>query len=219
MTTPQITMATNTATNIVDNQNFIAIEKENCAITTATAQLAPTDGSIEEEKVNTIETIVDEKQEKLVFKPVSGDDVGVNAWCGGVVSVLDTHHSEIQEEEEMKNREKFFYTNIFSTCAHTHIIYTAKEQRHDFPYFHRLHDDVVDELTVRCNDWKMKNESLQTSMDQREEEEEYNDGEKRHIDDGWFRCLFVWVWVCQPVLLLPQTFGVILYSLSLSGHL
>ena len=56
-------------------------------------------------------------------------------------------------------------------------------------------------------------------MDQREEEEEYNDGEKRHIDDGWFRCLFVWVWVCQPVLLLPQTFGVILYSLSLSGHL
>ena len=93
---------------------------------------------------------------------------------------------------------------------HTH---TAQEQRLDFPYFHRLHDDVVDELTGRCNDWKMKNESLQTSMDQREEEEEEdNDGEKRHLDDGGCKCLFVWVWVCQPVLLLPQAFGVILYS-------
>ena len=90
-----------------------------------------------------------------------------------------------------------FCTNIFSTCAHTH---TAQEQRLDFPYFHRLHDDVVDELTGRCNDWKMKNESLQTSMDQREEEEEDNDGEKRHtFDDGGCRCMFVCVWVCQPV--------------------
>ena len=60
-------------------------------------------------------------------------------------------------------------------------------------------------------------------MDQREEEED-NDGEKRHIDDGGCRCMFVWVWVSQPVLLLPQTFGMILYSetslsLSISGHL
>ena len=58
-------------------------------------------------------------------------------------------------------------------------------------------------------------------MDQREEEED-NDGEKRHIDDGGCRCTVCLCGVCQPVLLLPQTFGVILYSgtsLSLSGHL
>ena len=132
------------------------------------------------------------------------------------------HHGEIHEEEEneagnditinqiVKNCEKLapfiFYTNIFSTFAHTH---TAQEQRLDFPYFHHLHDDVVDELTGR---WKMKSVSLQTSMDPREEEEEDNDGEKRHIDDGGCRRLFVWVWVCQPVLLLPQAFGVISYS-------
>ena len=122
-----------------------------------------------------------------------------------MVSVLDTHDRVIAEEEKKienditskSNCEKLvpfiYYTNIFSTCAHTYS----------------LHDDVVDELTGRCNDWKMKNKSLKTSMDQREEEEEDNDGEKRHIDDGGCRCMFVWVWVCQ---LLPQAFGVILYS-------
>ena len=52
---------------------------------------------LKEENFNKIETIVDQKQ---VIKPVSGDGVGVNAWCGGVVSVLDSHHGEIQEEEE-----------------------------------------------------------------------------------------------------------------------
>ena len=198
-TTPQITMATNTATHIVYNQNSVAIETENCAITMTTTPHALIDASVDlkEENVNKIETIVDEKQEKLVFKPVSGDGVGVNAWCGGVVSVLDSHDVVIAEEEKKienditskSNFEKLppfiFYTNIFSTCAHTH---TAQEQCLDFPYFHRLHDDVVDELTGRCNDWKMKNESLQTSMDQREEEEEDNDREKRHIDDGGCRC-------------------------------
>ena len=135
-TTPQITMATNTATNIIDNQNFVSLETENCAITKATAQLAQTDGSIEEEeKVNTIETIVDEKQEKPVFKPVSGDGVGVNAWCGGVVSVLDSHHGEIQDEEEkeagnditsikincVKIDTFYFFPQIFFPHVHTHI--------------------------------------------------------------------------------------------------
>ena len=131
-TTPQITIATNTATHIVDIQNFVALETENCAITTATAQLAPTDGSIEEEEtVNTIETVNAERQEKTVFKPVSGDGVGVNAWCGGGVSVLYSHHGEIQEEEETGNditgksnckklAPLIFYRNIFYTCAHTY---------------------------------------------------------------------------------------------------
>ena len=144
-----------------------------------------------------------------------------------MVSVLDSHDVVIAEEEKKienditskSNCEKlarFIFHTFFPTCAHTH---TAQEQRLDFPYFHRLHDDVVDELTGRCNDWKMKSESLQTSMDQREEEED-NDGEKRHIDDGGCRCMFVWVWVSQPVLLLPQTFGMILYSeTSLSLYL
>ena len=98
-------MATITATHIVDNQNFVAIETENCAITMTTTPHALIDASVDlkEENVNKIETIVDEKQEKLVFKPVSGDDVGVNAWCGCVVSVLDSHHGEIQDEEEAGN--------------------------------------------------------------------------------------------------------------------
>ena len=127
-----------------------------------------------------------------------------------MVSVLDSHDVVIAEEEKKIENDITSKSNCeklppftFYTCAHTH---TAQEQRLDFPYFHRLHDDVVDELTGRCNDWKMKSESFLTSMDQREEEEEEdNDGEKRHIDDGGCRCLFVWVWVCQLLVSGPQT--------------
>ena len=139
---------------------------------------------------------------------------GVGVWLVYLTVTTVKFKKKKRKKLEMTSQvnqivKNYFFTQIFFPHVHTH---TAKEQRLNFPYFHRLHDDVVNELTGRCNDWKMKSESLQTSMDQREEEED-NDREKRHIDDGGCRCLFVWVWVSQPVLLLlPQTFGVILYS-------
>ena len=46
-TTPQITMATNTATHIVDNQNSVAIEKEIGAITMTTTPPALIDASVD----------------------------------------------------------------------------------------------------------------------------------------------------------------------------
>ena len=55
--------------------------------------------------------------------------VHVNAWCGGVVSVLDTHHSEIQEEEETGNditsksncKKLALLHKYFFPHEHTHI--------------------------------------------------------------------------------------------------
>ena len=82
-------------------------------MTTTPPALIDASINLKEENANTIETIVDEKQEKTVFKPVSGDGVGVNAWCGGVVSVLDSNHGEIQEEETGND--------IIFPHVHTHI--------------------------------------------------------------------------------------------------
>ena len=39
---------------------------------------------------------------------------------------------------------------------------TAKEGI-DFPYFHRLHDDVATDFSQRCSDWREKSDSVQSS--------------------------------------------------------
>ncbi|CAI8038843.1 Disks large-associated protein 5 [Geodia barretti] len=84
--------------------------------------------------------------------------LGVEAWCGGVVSSVCGKKEE-EEEEGVQNGDPI--TSEGTAGGGT-----------DFVYFHRLHDDVETHLATQCSVWKEKSESLEALIQEETQSQE-----------------------------------------------
>ena len=82
---------------------------------------------------------------------------------------------------------------LTTASSHTHTRTTGETAGIDFAYFHRLHDDAASNLASQCSVWREKGQSLETLVEQRQQQQEDGEEEVSHLIEG----VCVGVGVCR----------------------